>query len=155
MGMSEAEKKKILMSHEGFELDPYKDSGGLAGGIGHKMTQEDLVEYSPKWDKDTKKNYWAKKFTEDYGRASTKAISYMNKYDIPPSDEAHFVLTSMVFQLGPKGGHFPNMFNELSKGNIAGAIKEMKTKSKGSGPSKWYVQTPERVEALAKILESS
>ena len=154
--MSKEEKWAMLMKHEGFELDPYEDSlGYLTGGVGHKMTKEDLAEFDPKWDKDKKQTYWAKKFVEDYKRSSTKALSYMQKYNIPPDDSKHFVLTSMMFQLGPSGGHFPEMFKKLGEGDVQGAIEEMKTNKKKTGPSRWYAQTPNRVEALAKILESS
>lgn len=159
--------RKIL-EHEGFRLNPYKDTEGhITGGIGHKFTREDFQNFRPEWPTEKKYEYWMERFKEDYARASRAAIKIMLKHGIEPNETIQYVLTDMVFNMGPlavggginrKGENvkgFKNFLADLREGNIEGAILEMKRKNKKSEePSKWYSQVPNRVESLIKILRS-
>lgn len=161
-------KIKQIIEHEGFRLNPYRDHlGNLTGGIGHKFTRDDYRNFDINWSDEEKLNYWMERFKEDYAFASRSAIAIMNKYNIKPNEAIQYVLTDMVFNMGPLGvgggvgpkgkkvTGFKNFLTDLSKGNIEGAIMEMKRVSKNSAkPSKWYTQVPNRVEKLAEILRS-
>ena len=116
------------------------------------MSEEDITEFDHNWSPERKQTYWRKKFLEDYTYASTHAMDYMRQYGIQYNDMVHFVMASMMFQLGPKGGHFPKMFKALSEGDMKEAVIQMKTNGNGK-PSKWYLQTPHRVDALVQLLE--
>lgn len=156
-GTEDWQLKKIV-EHEGFRLDPYTDTQGyITGGVGHKFTKEDFDNFDPNWGREEKMQYWKDKFEEDYARANRQAIALATKYDIPLNDKTLYVLSDMAFNLGGKGlSGFKNFLTDLGKGDIEGAIQEMKYTRKGSGkPSKWYKQVPNRVESLAEILRSS
>lgn len=148
-------RQKKIIEHEGFRLNPYKDTQGyVTGGIGHKFTKEDFQSWDPSWSEEEKREYWLKKFKEDYARASRIAIAMSTKYDIDPREDYMYVLTDMAFNLGPTGlSKFKNFLTDLSNDNVEGAIAEMKRTSKFKAePSKWYKQVPKRVDALVDIL---
>jgi len=161
-------KKAKLIEHEGFRLNPYKDTtGNITGGIGHKFTKEDFKNWNPAWSEQEKYDYWMKRFKEDYAIASRAAIKTMIKYDIKPTEKIQYVLTDMIFNMGalnvaggvaPDGTvkhGFKNFLQDLKKGDIEGATIEMKRKNKSSAEkNKWYKQVPNRVESLVKILRS-
>ena len=162
-------KKAKIIEDEGFRLNPYKDTRGfITGGIGHKFTKEDFKNWNPNWSEEEKYAYWMKRFKEDYSLASRAAIKTMIKYNIEPNEKTQYVLTNMIFNMGvtnvaggvKKDGTvvrgFKNFLADLSKGDIEGAIIEMKRRNKNSAePSAWYTQVPNRVEGLIKILRSA
>lgn len=64
------------------------------------------------------------------------------KLNLPPESRWNDFLIMMVFQLGLKGTQgFKRFLAALSNGNYATAILEVKD-------SKWYRQTPNRVESM-------
>jgi len=147
-----------LIEHEGFRLDPYTDTQGfVTGGIGHKFTKADFTNFDPSWEREQKEKYWKDRFEEDLERAELHAIKLATKHGIDTTPENMYVLTDMTFNLGTAGvSKFKNFLTDLSKGDVDGAIKEMKYTDKESGVhSKWYKQVPNRVDSLAEILRSS
>ena len=147
-----------IVEHEGFRLEPYTDTEGfITGGIGHKFTRYDFDNFSKKWSREKKMTYWQQRFEEDLDRAEATALSLIRQYEIEQTDAILYVLTDMAFILGARGlGKFRNFLNDLRRGDIEGAIQEMKYKSKGSEErSKWYRQVPRRVNSLIQILRSS
>jgi GH24 family phage-related lysozyme (muramidase) len=149
---------KKIIEHEGYRLDPYTDTTGhITGGIGHKFTEEDFQNFNTSWSDEEKAEYWKEKFREDFAKASRHAVAIANQHDINLNDEKMYVLTDMVFNLGPTGVKgFKNFLADLSQDNIDGAIQEMKYTSKESDThSKWYKQVPNRVDSLAEILRKA
>jgi len=148
---------KMIRDHEGYRINPYKDTEGyLTGGIGHKFTKKDFQEWDPNWDVDTKKAYWKDRFVEDIDTAYNQAKKIQKEFNIDDTNEiVTAVLTDMVFNLGAGGVRgFPNFLKALSKKDKARAVKEMKTNSKG-GKSLWYKQVGRRVDDLAKLIEEN
>ena len=151
----------LVMRHEGFELDPYYLEYGktkekfLTGGIGHKMDDSDMQEFNYNWSDQEKKDYWLDKFNEDYERANVAAIKHATNKGIDLTEGQEKVLTSMSFQLGENalGNEWPSFMEALAGGDYEEAVTQMKT-GKGGRPSKWYNQTPERVDELAEIIRS-
>jgi GH24 family phage-related lysozyme (muramidase) len=146
-----------VIEHEGFRVDPYVDTEGyLTGGIGHKFTKEDIKNFDENWSREEKMKYWEERFYEDLSRAQSQAGKLIQSYGIEDTPVKRYVLTDMIFNLGATGvSKFENFLTDLSEGNIEGAIKEMKQKSKDNpSPSKWYKQVPNRVDSLADILRS-
>lgn len=154
-----------LVEHEGYRINPYVDTEGYTtGGIGHKFTEEDYLQWDPQWSDKEKEKFWTEKFHQDYQKASRQSVALMLEHGITPGKKERALLTDMVFNLGYEGAKkFDKMLKALSdvkkdkkdkEKHKAKAIKEMKRNEADDGPSKWYTQVPERVDALAAIVES-
>lgn len=158
----EADKKKKkttvgqIIEHEGFRLDPYKDTlGYLTGGIGHKMSQADIEEFDPNWDEDTKYSYWIDKFEQDHSNAVKQAAQIMDEKGIEPNRAVNGVLVDMVFNLGAKGVRgFSSFLQALADKDAEKAEYEMKHRSDGS-KGLWYSQVGKRVDNLAEIIRDN
>lgn len=142
--------KELLLEHEGMSLDPYRcTSGYLTGGVGHKMSQEDIEDFNPCWNDQRKWKHWILKFDEDYERASVQAVRLMYRYDIAANMEIHSVLTDMIFNMGYRGvTKFVKFLKALSEKDTEKAVYEMYN-------SLWYKQVGRRVDNLAKIVRDN
>lgn len=160
-----ADKKKALtlygmvMKHEGFSLDPYKlkykkadgtevQEGFFTGGVGHKMSAEDIKEFDPTWSKEKKEEYWLNKYREDLTQAQLDAAKVAKDYGFTPTKEQHNVLTSMRFQMGDKGlRKFKKFLTALAAGDKDTAAEEMLD-------SNWANQTEGRAKELSEIIRN-
>ena len=158
MGLALDWKMRKVIEHEGYRIEPYTDSKGyITGGIGHKFTKKDFETFDNRWPRSKKEEYWRKCFEEDYARAEQAALAMIERYKIIKTENILCVLIDMAFNLGHIGlSKFDNFLQDLAKGDIEGAIREMKYVNKTSDElSPWYKQVPNRVNDLISILRSS
>lgn len=86
--------------------------------------------------------------SKDLKRTIADAKSVYDKYNMDAPYEVQKVLVQMVFQLGvTKTNTFTNTLKYM-------ANKDYKKSASNMRQSLWYKQTPNRVEELAKVLES-
>lgn len=158
-----ADKKKALtlfgmiMKHEGFSLDPYKlkykqadgtevQENFFAGGVGHKMSAEDIKEFNPNWNKSKKEEYWLNKYKEDLVQSQLDAAKVAKDYGFSPTPRQHDVLTSMRFQMGDAGlRKFQKFLGALAAGDKDVAADEMMK-------SRWANQTKGRAKELSEMI---
>jgi len=142
--------KTRIKNHEGYRLEPYKDTlGYLTGGWGHKILNGEEVPKS--------KEGWQSLFDDDYIRALKGANSLIQQhldhtdYNALAGDNKAViqgVLTEMCFQLGETGvSKFKNMFKYLGECNFKRASQEMKD-------SRWHEQTKARCIELSNIIHN-
>lgn len=160
-----ADKKKefsipgLIMKHEGFSLDPYqleyKKKDGtkvkekfFTGGVGHKMSTEDIKEFDYNWTDAEKDKYWRRKFREDIIKAEADVEGLANEYGIDLTDTRRKVLTSMRFQMGDKGLRgFKGFLGGLRDNDKDKAADEMLDSS-------WANQTAERAKELSEMIRN-
>ena len=144
--INEARLIQHMEEREGVVLESYKDSlQKLTGGIGHLLTKAEQKKYPegtaiPKEVVDA----W---FVKDLAKAKKAAAAQAKKVPVstPEFEEA---LVSMNFQLGTEWTtKFPTAWENMQNEDFIGAARELEFTSEGSGvESKWYEQTPKRVE---------
>tara|TARA_B110000014_G_C19964583_1_gene499268 strand:+ start:195 stop:632 length:438 start_codon:yes stop_codon:yes gene_type:complete len=133
---------KRIKKNEGFSSKPYYDQlGNLTVGYGHLVLKKDKIIEN--------KIYSKKRLNEMFKKDLNEAIENFNKIfsknKMPPNvSEA---LIEMIFQLGLKNFlKFKKMKKAINESDFLKASKEMLK-------SKWYKQTPKRVEGLIKTME--
>ena len=142
--------KTRIKDHEGYRLEPYKDTlGYLTGGWGHKILSGEEVPIS--------KEGWQSLFDDDFNIA-VKGANKLIQEKIPHLlmlglTEAELsliegVLVEMVFQMGrPRVSKFKKMFNAIDEADWNKAADEMLD-------SRWAKQTFERALNLSSIIRS-
>lgn len=141
--------KARIKAHEGYRLEPYKDTlGFLTGGWGHKILGGEEVPQSEAG--------WQELFDKDFDIALKGANSLIqehlrdNHIFLSDSQKAIIqgVLIEMCFQLGQAGvGKFKNMFKALGECEFSEAALQMQD-------SRWYQQTPARCLELSNIIKN-
>lgn len=143
------EVKARIKAHEGYRLEPYKDTlGFLTGGWGHKILGgEEVPMYVEGWQE---------LFDKDFDIALKGANSLIqenlrdNHTFLSDTQQATVqgVLIEMCFQLGQAGvSKFKKMFKALAECEFSEAAKQMKD-------SRWYDQTPARCLELSDIIKN-
>ena len=140
--------KARIKAHEGYRLEPYKDTlGFLTGGWGHKILGGEEVPQSEAG--------WQELFDKDFDIALKGANSLIQEHlrdnhtFLSDSQKAIIqgVLIEMCFQLGQAGvGKFKNMFKALGECDFSEAALQMQD-------SRWYQQTPARCLELSNIIK--
>jgi len=121
-----------VLHNEGFKPKPYKDTAGVLT-IGHGLTY--LTRAESRAIVETR--------LRDLDIKLKKSKPWLLKY---PS-EVREIIVEMNFQLGVRGtNEFKKMFAALRKRDFKTAAAEMRD-------SKWYRQTPNRAERMAKRME--
>ncbi len=132
---------KRIKANEGYSNIIYKDQLGYSTiGYGHLIKTSDFF--------DPKKKYSKKLLLQIFNSDLNKAIRDFNKYypNKKHPENIQEVIIEMVFQLGIKGVLKFNKFNlSIKKKYYYLAAFEMIK-------SKWYLQTPRRVDKLISIL---
>ena len=141
--------KARIKAHEGYRLEPYKDTlGFLTGGWGHKILGGEEVPQSEAG--------WQELFDKDFDIALKGANSLIQEHlrdnhtFLSDSQKAIIqgVLIEMCFQLGQAGvSKFKNMFKALGECEFSEAAKQMQD-------SRWYDQTPARCLELSDIIKN-
>jgi len=141
--------KARIKAHEGYRLEPYKDTlGFLTGGWGHKILGGEEVPQSEAG--------WQELFDKDFDIALKGANSLIQEHlrdnhtFLSDSQKAIIqgVLIEMCFQLGQAGvGKFKKMFKALGECEFSEAAKQMQN-------SRWYDQTPARCLELSDIIKN-
>jgi len=141
--------KARIKAHEGYRLEPYKDTlGFLTGGWGHKILGGEEVPES--------KAGWQELFDKDFDIALKGANSLIEEHlentlysDLPQIKKSiiQSILIEMCFQLGQAGvSKFKKMFKALGECNFSEAALQMQD-------SRWYQQTPARCLELSNIIK--
>ena len=136
--------KKHALLREGKVYFVYLDSlDKLTGGIGHLLTKSEKKKYKL-GDKISQEqiDIW---FEKDSERATDKAIEQAQEIGIE-SDWFIASLISVNFQLGDFKKKFKGSYPAIVRGDYDHAIKNLRR-------SKWYRQTPVRVEDFIETLE--
>ena len=142
--------KARIKAHEGYRLEPYKDTlGFLTGGWGHKILGGEEVPESEAG--------WQELFDKDFDIALKGANKLIEEHlentlysDLPKNKKGILqgVLIEMCFQLGQAGvGKFKNMFKAMGECEFYQAAVEMRD-------SRWFKQTPERCLELSTIIQN-
>jgi len=142
--------KARIKAHEGYRLEPYKDTlGFLTGGWGHKILGGEEIPESEAG--------WQELFDKDFDIALKGANKLIEEHlentlysDLPQIKKAivQSILIEMCFQLGQVGvGKFKNMFKAIGESDFSRAAVEMRD-------SRWYTQTPERCLELSTIISN-
>ena len=142
--------KARIKAHEGYRLEPYKDTlGFLTGGWGHKILGGEEVPESEAG--------WQELFDKDFDIALKGANKLIEEHlentlysDLPQIKKAivQSILIEMCFQLGQAGvGKFKNMFKYLGQCNFKRASQEMLD-------SRWHEQTKARCIELSTIIHN-
>ena len=144
-----------LKDREGFRNYVYADSlKKLTGGTGHLLTADELLKYKEGAVID--ENITTKWLEKDSAKAYNAAISQAKEAGI--TDQAFIeALGSVNFQLGTGWRRkMENAWKAIKAGNFDKAIDEIQFKSgeKGTEKSKWFQDTPVRVEDFSTALKS-
>jgi len=142
--------KARIKAHEGYRLEPYKDTlGFLTGGWGHKILHGEEVPIAEAG--------WQELFDKDFDIALKGSNSLIQEHlanslysDLPQDKQATIqgILIEMCFQLGQAGtSKFKNMFKALRECEFFEAAKQMKD-------SNWHKQTPARCLELSDIIKN-
>jgi len=142
--------KARIKAHEGYRLEPYKDTlGFLTGGWGHKILGGEEVPESVAG--------WQELFDKDFDIALKGSNSLIQEHlanslysDLPQDKQATIqgILIEMCFQLGQAGvGKFKKMFKALGECEFSEAVEQMQD-------SRWYDQTPARCLELSDIIKN-
>ena len=140
--------KARIKAHEGYRLEPYKDTlGFLTGGWGHKILGgEEVPESEAGWQELFDKDFdialkGANSLIQEHLRDNHTFLSDIQRATIQG------VLIEMCFQLGQTGvGKFKNMFKALGECDFSEAALQMQD-------SRWYQQTPARCLELSNIIK--
>ena len=133
-----------VKKHEGYRNKVYLDTlGKRTVGVGH-LCVEDFWED----DKEYEEKFLMTILEHDLSTAIKGANDLMAEHGcMDINEKAHEILIEMVFQLGKTGvSKFRNMWKALSELNYVGASYEMLD-------SRWAKQTPNRANAMAKIMK--
>ena len=134
----------LIKRHEGFKLEPYKDTKGLwTVGVGHLIGNGKTLP--PEWNRKFSEDEVNNLFAEDYkehkeGAKKTPGFGKLN-------DKGQAALTDLAFNLGPtwyKG--WPNFSKAMGEGDIDGAAGELEK-------SKWYNQVGQRAPEDVNLLK--
>ena len=133
--------KNRIKKNEGFRSSFYLDSlGNPTIGYGHLIKKNEKKLLKNKYSK----AFLTKIFNKDFNTAILAYKKFYEKEKYPHNIKE--VLIEMVFQLGINGQRkFKKMNYHINKKELFMAALEMKK-------SLWYLQTPNRVEELVKIL---
>ena len=135
--MSKENLKKRIKLHEGFRLEPYKDTlGYLTGGVGLRIMPNEEVP--------TTEEGWMKLFDSDFQSAWEFMERFCEENNLRViSDDAKEVLCEMIYQMGFSGvSKFKNMIKALQNRTYKLASIEMLD-------SRWAKQTPNRAKELS------
>ena len=141
--------KARIKAHEGYRLEPYKDTlGFLTGGWGHKILGGEEVPESEAG--------WQELFDKDFDIALKGANSLIEVHlentlysDLPQIKKSiiQSILIEMCFQLGQAGvSKFKKMFKALGECDFSDAALQLQD-------SRWYQQTPARCLELSNIIK--
>ena len=133
-----------VKKHEGYRNKVYLDTlGKRTVGVGH-LCVEDFWED----DKEYEEKFLMTILEHDLSTAIKGANDLMAEHGcMDINEKAHELIIEMVFQLGKSGvSKFRNMWKALSELNYVGASYEMLD-------SRWAKQTPNRANAMAKIMK--
>ena len=131
----------LLHEREGFRDDVYLDTEGKPTvGYGHLLPQEYIEREGERPFDQQQLERW---FDEDSAAATPAAVRNVGRKTwVGLNDQQKSALASMAFQLGEAGqGKFENMLDAIRRGDNAAVQREAKD-------SKWYEQTPTRVEDI-------
>lgn len=133
--------KHRIKEHEGYRLDPYKDTlGYLTGGYGHKIEKGEDIP--------TTKEGWEEFFEVDFEEAWTGMERLCEENNLDICLKAQGVLCEMIFQMGYYGvSKFKNMIAALQEQKYDVAANEMLV-------SRWHRQTPQRSMNLSNEMRS-
>ena len=139
--------KKLLeriKKHEGFSNVIYNDKlGNPTIGYGHLIKPKDNFNKNKKY---TKKQL-TQLFEADFLNAKKQYDKHFLNKKLPTNVKE--VLIEMIFQLGIQNVlKFRKMISSIKKNDYVKASEEMVK-------SKWYLQTPNRVKILAKIMKKN
>lgn len=126
--------------HEGERLTAYKcTTGHWTIGVGHRLLPgEPRVITKAQSDK---------LFSADLALAVRSSRRLVIRYDSQPM-AAKIVVVSMVFQMGECGvAGFKNMLENINAARYNEAAHDMRD-------SRWYNQTRQRAEFLARLMET-
>ena len=135
--------REQLVSKEGFKNVAYYDKLGiLTVGIGHKVTASDNIKLGQYIDNARIEQL----YTKDSATALNAAIAQAKDLDVYNLDMV-LALVQVNFQLGIYWQQkFPNTWSLLKSGKKSAAINNLKI-------SKWYRQTPDRVQNFAQAID--
>ena len=130
---------ELIRRHEGYRNRLHLDTTGhLSGGVGHCFRVGGYLPVA----------VVERLFHYDYGKAIAGYRTICTNYNIKVDGVRRAVLLSMIFQLGLIGTlKFSKMIAHLQKKDHDGAASEMKK-------SKWYKQTPDRVDELSEMMRT-
>lgn len=116
-----------LKDHEGYSVEPYKDTNGyLTGGIGHLMTERDAKAFKYEWSSVKKSEYWRDRFKEDVAAAANDVNGMTKDWALKPTKAQMEVLVDMRFNLGLEGlNKFTGFLKALKAGDKDTAADEM------------------------------
>ena len=157
--------RRLLIDEEGCKLEAYKDSEKKLWhiGIGHNLeidqTDEEL-EVLGEYDEDDPTGFTITEqqahdlFEIDVQDAIEDVSPFFTNEQLETLGETRrAVVVSMVFQQGGAGVRkFKNFKIAVLDGDWEKASHEMTTGSKG-GPSRWFIQTPERCQRAADAMK--
>ena len=157
--------RRLLIDEEGCKLEAYKDSEKKLWhiGIGHNLeieqTDEELAVLG-EFDHDNLSEFTITEqqaytlFDIDVQDAIEDIYPFFTDEQLEALDETRrAIILSMVFQVG--GGairKFKNFKSAVLDGDWEKAAHEMVTGSQG-GPSRWFIQTPERCQRAADAMK--
>lgn len=134
----------MIKRHEGFKLNPYKDTKGLwTVGVGHLIGDGKSLpdSWNRKFSEDEVNNLFAQDYKEHKeGAKKTPGFGQLN-------DKGQAALTDLAFNMGPswyKG--WPNFTKALGAGDTNAAAGELEN-------SKWYKQVGNRAPEVVGLLK--
>lgn len=134
-----------LKLREGVSTKVYKDSlGKLTVGVGHLVLPEDNLKLGDEISMFAVDTF----LMADMQKALNAARTQVLMLPVKPSEEDTIIkaLTYVNFQLGTAWNKtFKNTWTLMTRGNFKAAAEEIKD-------SRWYAQTPVRVNDFAKVL---
>jgi lysozyme len=134
----------MIKRHEGFKLEPYKDTKGLwTVGVGHLIGNGKTLP--PEWNRKFSEDEVNNLFAEDYkehkeGAKKTPGFGKLN-------DKGQAALTDLAFNMGSnwyKG--WPNFSKAMGEGDVNSAAGELEK-------SKWYGQVGQRAPEVVGLLK--
>ena len=141
---------KILAFEEGKELRVYKCTQGfLTVGIGHNLDADpaiDILHRKLKLHDSITEQECNELFQKDVNKVYETIYSKLPWFEFL-KEKYKLVIVNMVFQLGINGTlAFKNTLKAIQEDNPDKVIAGMKA-------SKWYKQTPNRVNRLIKLIQ--
>jgi lysozyme len=140
--MSEIDR---ILEEEGFRSKPYQDHLGnwtFGHGLTYITELESRVIVTQRYDQ------LSEIFYRQIMYIDSNPVLCEKMRGSSPKSELYSILSHMAYQLGYQGVmRFKKMWAALNQGDFKTAAAEMRD-------SKWYTQTPERAERLAKRMEA-